>query len=102
MPHNVFIEIDYDEMKPVGSYKGVVITPPQGDEVRFNTGDPVADFRSARDKGVELANQFGCRFMQLSSLSHFVFDVPGYRYDDNDMLVVDHDLHDDGVMIERA
>jgi hypothetical protein len=82
---NVFIGIDYDT-----AYKAVIITEPGGAEKRFETGDPVADFRSAVIHGQGLIeDRKAITFMTLSSLDGFIFDVPGWRFNEDDMLEVD-------------
>ena len=71
------INIDYDENTL--EYYGVTL----GEE-RFATGDPVKDFADARNA----ATKYDI-VMEGSSLTHFVFDVAGYRFDDDDNLVKD-------------
>lgn len=89
-PVSVFLGIDYDEnVETLSGYRGVTVcVGVNGTEERFNTGDPVADYRAAVKRCQGLA-QKGHPVMSLSSLDHFVYDVPGYKYDENDYLVVD-------------
>ncbi len=90
----VFLDIDYDEDitedDPVidGNYRGVVVSG-SGEPTRFFTGDPGKDMADARVFGSELAAKSKERFVELSSTTHFVFDVPGWRYDSDDNLVRD-------------
>lgn len=83
--HNVFLGIDYDE-----AYKAVTVTKRDGDEVRFETGDPEADYQAACEFAREEAERSGAeRIMTSSSLNDFVFEVPGWKYDDEDNLIPD-------------
>lgn len=84
MPHSVFMGIDYD-----ADYKACVVTEPNDTEHRFATGNPPEDWKAACRKAYELTQTLGVPCMTLSSLDGFVFDVPGWRFDENDMLVKD-------------
>lgn len=83
-----YIMIDYND----DGYKAVVVVRP--DEKfengrRFETGDPAADFKEAMD----YASTFGDAVLTSSSVGDFVFDVPGWAFDEDDMLVRDGSLH---------
>lgn len=82
--HNLFLGIDYDD-----AYEAVTVTQRDGTDVRFETGDPPADFAAAVEYARKECIRIGCRLMTSSSLDGFVFDVPGWKYDDADMLVRD-------------
>lgn len=82
--HNLFLGIDYD-----AAYEAVTVTLRDGTDVRFETGDPPADFAAAVEYARKECARIGCRLMTSSSLDGFVFDVPGWKYDDADMLVRD-------------
>ncbi len=77
---NVHLSIDYDEDPKRPSYRSVVVRGPGRFESRYASNDPVTDFR----KGLVLARRKArvgrCRLLASSSLTHFVFDVPGYRF----------------------
>lgn len=77
--------IDYDEAPD--TYRAVTVKPQgrDGEIARFGTGDPVADMHDAM---VYAAGRFD-GLMFSSSMDHFVHDQPGYRYDENDLLVAD-------------
>ena len=71
------LRIDYDEMEPT-SYRGVTIRHPDGTETAWRSGDPVRDWADMLSwRGKE-----GAAFavLETSSLTHFVQDVPGYRF----------------------
>jgi len=94
MAHNVFLGIDYDD-----AYKAVVVSDPSNVEYRFETGDPSADWAAAKVKARELTQEFGCICMTLSSLDGFVFDVPGWKFNDADDIVRDErDFNTDGTL----
>lgn len=82
--HNIFLGIDYDD-----AYLAVTVTDRDGSEVRFQSGDPEADFALAYVCARSLARTIGCSVMTSSSLDGFVFDVPGWKYNADDMLVRD-------------
>lgn len=97
-----FLGIDYDEGEPT-SYRAVVVTDINGEDTRFETGDPVADWHAASDHARELVQTgqaAGC--MTLSSCSHFVFDVPGYRFNVDDDLELDPNDWTDGVLTPKS
>lgn len=83
MSENVFIAIDYDDT----GYKGVEVSGPGGLKTQFATNNPSADFAAGSAYGAALAKQNRVAFMTSSSLDGFVFDVPGWRFDENDQLV---------------
>ncbi len=85
MSKNAFIGIDYQEGVP-DSYKAVVISGPGSFTRRFETGDPVADYRQAVDFGARHAAEACVRFMELSSVGHFTQDDPNYWWDDDGLL----------------
>lgn len=85
--HCVFLGIDYTHAYV---YQAVTVTKRDGDEVRFETGDPEADYKAACDFAREEAVRSGAdAVMTSSSLNDFVFEVPGWRYDADDNLVPD-------------
>jgi hypothetical protein len=69
------LSIDYDEDK-AGSYRGIVLTAEGQPERRWNTGDPKADWASylayAQDNKIQV--------LEKSSITHFVFDNPEWRF----------------------
>ena len=82
---NAFLSIDYDT-----DYQAVVVTNPDKTEVRFETGDAVADYQSAISYARTLVDAGRAIYvLTSSSLNDFVFDVDGYRFDENDMLQID-------------
>lgn len=93
-----FLGIDYDEGE-AASYRAVTVTDVYGDDTRFETGDPVKDWAAAvafSRSLVETGKAAGC--MMSSSTTHFVFDVPGYRYNEDDMIELDPRDWTDGVL----
>lgn len=98
MIHSVFIGIDYG-----AAYKAVVVAlPPDGGETRFETGDPVADWKAAVLFAAHAAHEKRVPCMTLSSLDGFVFDVPGWRFDEHDNLERDpRDYNPDGSLKPR-
>jgi hypothetical protein len=83
--HNVFIDINYDT-----AYQAVEIVGP-GDQPlqKFATGDPVTDYRGAWNAATERAIAAQCSIMTGSSLTHFIWDIPGYKFDEDDNLQPD-------------
>lgn len=97
MVHCIFIGIDYDD-----AYKAVQVDLPDGTETRFETGDPPADWRAAIDYARAKHVELGVPAMTLSSIDGFVFDVMGWRFDENEMLILDErDYHPDGRLKTR-
>ncbi len=86
-----FLSIDYDESDPdaATSYRGVVLGLGKGTDdaetLRFGTGDPVADWAGA----MQAARRRCESLRQSSSCDHFVHDVAGFKFDENDDLVKD-------------
>lgn len=86
--------IDHQEKR--GTYDGVVIEF-QDKQYRFISGNPVADYRAAIEKIQAMVNEIHAEHpeitsipvMQSSSLGHFVYDEPGFRFDENDVLIRD-------------
>lgn len=72
---SLVVAIDYDEGEP-DSYRGIVVT--RGGEVvaEWRSGNPPADWAAFRAWGAET----GAAVMETSSLTHFVQDVPGWRF----------------------
>lgn len=98
MSVNVFIHINYGD-----TYESVSIEGPGEDLKVFQTGDPIVDFARADVYGAQLAHKRGVAFMTTSSLNHFVFDVPGYRFNSDDLLERDpRDYRPDGTLKTRA
>lgn len=81
-----FLSIDYDEgMK--NSYRGVVISIKTKEIQRWNSGDPVVDWKDMHNWVAAMIKDSGYfPMMETSSVQHFVFDTE-YRFDENDMLV---------------
>lgn len=77
---STFIGIDYSDER---GYLAVEVSPPSLAPKRFATNDPVADYKAA----IEYARTLDKPLLLLSSTTHFVFDVPGYRFDKHDNLV---------------
>ncbi|AFU88173.1 hypothetical protein CcrColossus_gp303 [Caulobacter phage CcrColossus] len=82
--HNLHLGIDYDD-----AYRAVTVTLRDGTEVRFESGDPPADFAKAVEYARGECVRIGCNVMTSSSLDSFVFDVPGWKYNNEDMLIRD-------------
>jgi hypothetical protein len=68
-------------------YKSVVIRFSSDEKMEFATGNPVADFESAIDF---LCKDGNAAVLFSSSVHDFVSDIPGYRYDEDHMLVIDN------------
>jgi hypothetical protein len=101
---NVHIRIEYSAQSgEQPTYTAVTIAGP-GDAIeRFATSDPVADFQAATEAGRAKAAVASCTFMTTSSLDHFVFDVPGWRFTWDGMLERDpRDYHSDGRVKTKA
>lgn len=84
---NVFLDINYDEITGTG-YKSVDVHYNKN-IIHFDSGDPELDWKNAVTMAIVLAEENRCRIMSLSSCDHFVMDVEGWRYNENDMLVRD-------------
>jgi hypothetical protein len=69
------LSIDYTEGDD-DSYRGVVLKAPDGGEIRWMTGDPVADWASYLDH----AKTTGALVLSSSSITHFCWDNPSYRF----------------------
>ncbi|MFX4300001.1 hypothetical protein [Pseudosulfitobacter pseudonitzschiae] len=69
------LSIDYDE-DVEGSYRAVVLKLPSGEEKRFASGDPQADWAAyhayARDQKLMV--------IESSSVTHFCFDNAEWRF----------------------
>lgn len=77
---NIHLSIDYDESSKRPSYRAVVVSGPGRSERRFRSLGPIADFKAGVIFARRQARVSRCRVMTSSSLGHFVFDVPGYRF----------------------
>lgn len=77
--NNLFVYIDYHEdAAPEQAYERIRIADLDGTLVKdFATGDPVADWATAMAYLKEQGRPF---YYMTSSVDHFVFDVPGYRF----------------------
>ncbi len=64
-------------MKPE-SYRGVVIRHADGSETAWRSGDPVRDWQDMLDW--RQGDGHAIPVLETSSLTHFVQDVPGYRF----------------------
>lgn len=83
--YNNFIYIDYDENDP-RSYRGVYVTNSNGNELfRSNTGNPEHDWRKMVEYYIK--NPKSQHIFYSSSVTHFLFDVPGWKMDSEDMLI---------------
>jgi hypothetical protein len=80
------ISIDFDEFEP-DSYRAVVVRNERNKEMRFATGDVIADYQAAMQYCAERVDVLFVLFS--SSVDHFVTDVPGYRLTEERMLVRD-------------
>lgn len=88
MRTSLYLSVDYDEAP--NTYRAFVLTDLDDVEHRFENGDPVKDYTNMLQYAYELSEKYpGVRMMESSSVNHFVWDVPGYRWDENDMLVLD-------------
>lgn len=76
MLNRAWMTIDYDEGDQ-STYKAVTVKIRDGKEVRFSTGDPVADWKSAlrhaADESVDMV-------LFSSSVDHFVMDGDGFQW----------------------
>lgn len=75
-PTTAFVSIDYDEADPA-SYRGVEVTFDRKRIAYWGTGNPQADWASFRAWQDE--RSFGLLVGTLSSVTHFLHDVPGWR-----------------------
>lgn len=65
-------------------YRAVVLEAPRREPQKFATGDPVKDWSEASAAARALVEQDeAIAVLNRSSCVQFVFDVPGYRFDDN-------------------
>lgn len=72
------LSIDYDEGEK-GSYRGIVLKS-DGEEVkRFQSDSPEADWASYLD----YAQAHQIRVLESSSVTHFVFDNPEWRFNED-------------------
>lgn len=83
----VYVSIDHDESDQLSAYKGVIIDIDNKKKV-FYSGDPVKDWKEAVEYTRKQKPDFA---MMSSSVDHFVMDVPGLGWDDNDMIVYVND-----------
>ena len=83
----MYIGINYEER--VNGYHSVSVIVDNYDIVVFATGDPVADFKSA----IDFANRHAtpAYIFLMSSVTSFTLEVPGYTFDENDMLIVNEE-----------
>ena len=83
-----------------GGYRAVELdVPGKREPERFATGDPVADWATASQRAkalVESGEAPTC--FTRSSVTHFVFDVPGYRFNLDDNIEIDPADWTDGVL----
>jgi len=81
MPDIFYVSIDYDEYDPY-SYRGVVLTSREYDEEfkRFATGNPQKDWADY----LSFMKENGGVVMTMSSVTHFLWDVPGWRMIEDD------------------
>lgn len=77
---NVHLSIDYAEDLKRPFYRAVVVQGPGRIVCRFASQDPVTDFRKGLAFARRRARVGRCRVLASSSLTHFVYDVPGYRF----------------------
>ncbi len=77
---NIHVNIDYDE-GVAGSYRAVTAQPMGGDEIRFDTGDPVVDWVACMDWARAQATGF---VLTGSSIDHFVSDDDAWRFVEDD------------------
>lgn len=82
MTHCVFLSIDYDV-----AYKAVVVQGPDDHKQRFETGDAVKDYFDACVHAAQQCEKYKVPCLTSSSLEGFVWDIGGYQWDANDMLV---------------
>lgn len=95
---NVHMHIEYGD-----AYEAIVLTAPDGKKHRFATGDPSADYARAVVQGMWMAASADCFLMTSSSVNDFVWDVPGYRFNADDLLEIDPaDWDADGNLIRKA
>jgi len=69
------LSIDYDE-DVLDSYRGVVLKTDGEDDRRWDTGDPQYDWSAY----VAFAEEHQIMVLQSSSITHFVFDNPQWRF----------------------
>jgi hypothetical protein len=99
---SAFLTIEYDT-----AYKEVTVIGPKlwgsFPVKRFASGDPVADFSRAVVFAMEESRKTGEPVMTTSSVNDFVYDVPGYRFNEQDLLEIDpRDWDANGNVIIRA
>ncbi|MCE6957909.1 hypothetical protein LAZ40_02400 [Cereibacter sphaeroides] len=76
MTINLHVSIDYDE-GVAGSYRGVSVKKTGGEEVmRWASGNPQVDWQHYVNWSSETE---GIRHLVTSSVTHFLWDVPGWR-----------------------
>ncbi len=79
MSNPYHLSIDYIE-GDADSYQGVVLKAPDGNETRWMTGEPVADWAAY----LEHAKAAGIMVLTASSVGHFCWDNPGYRFTEDE------------------
>lgn len=88
---NLCIHMGIDYAK---TYKSVYVLDPRGKRTDFATDDPVVDFRDATAFAYLLHTTLKTPVMSSSSFEGFCWDVGGYKFDEDDMLVIDADTED--------
>lgn len=82
--HYMTVSIEYSDV-----YKAVKLVYPNGSVKRYRTGRPDHDFKRAMEEARRFTRLFRIPAFTMSSVQHFVFDVPGWRFNDEDELVAD-------------
>ncbi len=83
------LSIDYTEGDPT-SYRGIVLTSGRREIQRWMSGNPAADWAEY----LAWAKREKPLILQSSSITHFLFDVPGWRMiedeDGNEILIAEN------------
>ncbi len=72
--------IDYDEIS--GAYQGIKLRRDGDPTLKWQTGNPAADWKSCAD----FAGKLGLKVEQSSSVQGFIQDIPGWSIDLSGML----------------
>jgi len=94
MTFSFYVSVEHDESHDVSAYEGFTFKYPDRERKEtFYSGDPVKDYNDMCEVLLQkLHGEYeGCVVMFSSSVDHFVFDVPGFYFDENDRLQFDEE-----------